>query len=86
MFPSSGRPASCPGDPTVLEHLGDLYLTLGESENALNAWGRALEADPTDPDLLRGKIDRELESAGRLVGQSPALGRVADDDSAPTPR
>jgi tetratricopeptide (TPR) repeat protein len=75
-----------PRDPTVLEHLGDLYLTLGESENALNAWGRALEADPADPDLLRGKIDRELESAGRLVGQSPALGRVADDDSALTPR
>ena len=63
--------------------LGDLYLTLGERENALAAWGRALEADPADPDLLRGKFEREIEAAGRLVDESPARGRTSD---APPPR
>ena len=79
-----------PHDPTVLEHLGDLFLTLGESENALTAWGRALEADPADPDLLRGKIERGLAAAGRLVEDAPSRGRVPDNDSAasdaPPPR
>ncbi len=59
-----------PRDATVLEHLGDVRLELGEREDALTAWGLALESDPLDPDQLRGKIDRELTAAGMLVDDS----------------
>ncbi len=63
---------------------GSGHLVLGERENALTAWGRALEANPADPELLRGKIDREVAAAGRLVDDSPSRGRVPDHDSAAT--
>ncbi len=46
-----------PHDPTILEHLGDLYARLGERELAVSAWAKALEADPEDEEGLRGKID-----------------------------
>ena len=48
-----------PMDPTVLEHLGDLYLRLGERASALEAWSKALGVGPEDPGALRSKIERE---------------------------
>jgi len=59
-----------PRDATVLEHLGDLWVELGRPEDALIAWGGALESEPADPDGLRTKIDRELATVGRLVDES----------------
>ncbi len=69
-----------PRDPTVLEHLGDVCLKLGERESALTAWGLALEADPADPDRLRAKLAAE----GMPVEDFASRGRAPAPDSAPT--
>lgn len=60
-----------PMDPTVLEHLGDLYDRLGERELAVAAWSRALEAEPENEVALRAKID-----AGP---RSDSTGQAEDD-------
>ena len=41
----------------VLEHLGDAYSKLGEKENSLDNWKRALEKDPKNKSL-ENKIER----------------------------
>ena len=50
-----------PHDGTVLEHLGDLYLELGETDLAYVAWRRALDAGAEDDAALRAKL--EMNSA-----------------------
>lgn len=35
-----------PDDPTILDHLGDVYSALGRTEEAIDAWRQALEFDP----------------------------------------
>jgi tetratricopeptide (TPR) repeat protein len=44
-----------PGDPTILEHLGDTYQKLGNQKKAEGYWRRALEADPEN-DRIRDKL------------------------------
>ena len=51
-----------PFDPTVLEHLGDLYAASGDEESALTWWTRALQARPVDGEALRVKIQRRREA------------------------
>ena len=51
-----------PFDPTVLEHLGDLYAAAGDESSALTWWTRALEARPVDGEALRLKIQRRREA------------------------
>jgi tetratricopeptide (TPR) repeat protein len=51
-----------PFDPTVLEHLGDLYAASGDEESALTWWTRALQARPVDGEALRVKIQRWREA------------------------
>jgi tetratricopeptide (TPR) repeat protein len=46
-----------PHDPTVLDHLGDLYGKLGERELAVAAWTRALDAGVTDAPAVKAKIE-----------------------------
>jgi tetratricopeptide (TPR) repeat protein len=41
----------------VLEHLGDVYSKLGEKENSLEFWKRALEKDPKNKSL-ENKIEQ----------------------------
>ena len=45
-----------PSDSVVLEHLGDLYEKLGESDLALSAWGLALDFGPEDRAKIEAKI------------------------------
>ncbi|MEW5702370.1 MAG: tetratricopeptide repeat protein [Candidatus Zixiibacteriota bacterium] len=40
-------------DPTIHEHLGDILAALGRHEDALAAWRRALELDPTSESVKR---------------------------------
>lgn len=54
-----------PKDPVVLEHLGDVYQSLGDTEGAVTVWGRALASTHEDPDGLQGKI-REARKSGRI--------------------
>ena len=50
--------AGMPEDPTILEHLGDLYKALGRAEDALAAYKKALASgDAMDPEELQRKID-----------------------------
>ncbi|UCD05953.1 MAG: tetratricopeptide repeat protein [candidate division WOR-3 bacterium] len=44
-------------DAVILEHLGDVYRELGESNAALDAYKRALEIEPGNK-ALRSKIDK----------------------------
>ena len=56
LEPLERAAADLPRDPTVLEHLGDVYHRLGDAERAVRAWNRALEADPSSAEQLRAKI------------------------------
>ncbi|MBW3672054.1 MAG: tetratricopeptide repeat protein, partial [Acidobacteria bacterium] len=49
-----------PDDPTIQEHLGDLFARIGHLERAMDRYRQALELDPEDEELLRRKM-RELE-------------------------
>jgi tetratricopeptide (TPR) repeat protein len=53
-------------DPTVWDHLGDVYFRLGEKAKAKTAWGTAARLYATDP---RGKRDKRGESVARKLKQ-----------------
>lgn len=56
--------ASEPGEPTINEHLGDVYWTLGRRIEARYAWRAALvTAEAVDADRIRTKIDTMLTPA-----------------------
>jgi Flp pilus assembly protein TadD len=48
------------GDPTLNDHLGDLYWRLGRRIEARYQWQRALSLTPDDPAALQQKIERGL--------------------------
>ena len=48
-----------PGDPTVTDHLGDVYWRLGRKVEAGYEWKRVLELEP--PEKLRDAVKRKLE-------------------------
>ncbi len=55
------------GDPVISEHLGDVYLLLGDRERALEAYERAIELVPREreqPDLMdkHRKLSEELRN------------------------
>ena len=74
-----------PHDPTVLDHLGDLYRSLGERELAVAAWTRAIDAGAANAPALRAKIE-VFEVAGQPDDRSGPTG--SDDPGArqPDPR
>ena len=75
-----------PHDPTVLDHLGDLYAKVGERTLALTAWSRAIESGAADPQALWAKIEvvevAEKESQAASQNAKP----VMPDGSDPDPR
>ncbi|HXH71918.1 MAG TPA: tetratricopeptide repeat protein [Mariprofundaceae bacterium] len=52
--------AGVKNDPTMLEHMGDIYWRLNRLEAARDAWQRALKNNPDDPALLKQKIKQGL--------------------------
>ncbi len=65
------------GDPTVYDHLGDVYLKEGKVKDAIAQWQMSLkewEKSPQseqDPDEV-AKVTRKLEGARvRLASESP---------------
>jgi len=48
-----------PGDPTVTDHLGDVYWRLGRKIEAGYQWRRVLELEPDD--ALRASVEKKLE-------------------------
>ena len=47
-----------PDDPTILEHMGDLYLALADREKAMQLYRRAMDAGVEDVAELRAKLAR----------------------------
>jgi len=43
-------------DPTIFDHLGDIYITLGQRDKALDAWRKSLALEHS-PDV-KAKVDR----------------------------
>jgi tetratricopeptide (TPR) repeat protein len=69
-----------PHDPTVLEHLGDLYAKMGERDLAIAAWSRAIDAGSEDPAGLGIKIGviEVAEQEGEAGGQTAKPGPEKD--------
>jgi tetratricopeptide (TPR) repeat protein len=55
------------GDPVISEHMGDVYLSLGRKERALEMYQEALQLDPRDSEQpqLREKHDKLRRELGR---------------------
>ena len=45
-----------PDDPTILEHIGDVYLQMESREKALNFYRRSLKKKEKDRQALKEKI------------------------------
>jgi tetratricopeptide (TPR) repeat protein len=55
-------------DPVVLEHIGDTYLKLDRTQNALQSWQKALTLDPKNK-----KLGEKIESTKATISKgSPA--------------
>ena len=50
-----------PADPTVTEHLGDVYLKLDRPDEAKIQWQRALRLGPDEPET-RLQIEQKLQA------------------------
>jgi tetratricopeptide (TPR) repeat protein len=61
-----------PNDVTVLEHLGDVYLELGERALAREAWVRALDAGSENEESLRAKLAKAEADAEEDAENEPA--------------
>jgi tetratricopeptide (TPR) repeat protein len=53
-----------PSDPTIREHLGDLYAATGRVQLAIREWENALSRAPENPERLRTKIREARSIAG----------------------
>jgi tetratricopeptide (TPR) repeat protein len=53
-------------DPVVFEHIGDTYLKLNRTREALEAWQRALALDPKNKNLV-DKIRTTKKAIGKDV-------------------
>lgn len=47
-----------PGDPTIVEHLGDLEMQRGDIAGAVRNWEKALELRHEEPERVRVKLQR----------------------------
>ncbi len=58
-----------PLDPTIFEHLGDVYFKLHETEKAQDCWHKAIEACEAaiPPNRRTGEIKKKLESLRKLI-------------------
>jgi len=50
-------------DPTLFDHLGDIYAAQGRVEEARSAWRKALDAEGAE-DTLKSEVKKKLEGAG----------------------
>ncbi len=57
-------------DPVVFEHIGDTYLKLNRSQEALEAWQKALALDPKNKNLA-DKIQATKKAIGRNLPANP---------------
>jgi tetratricopeptide (TPR) repeat protein len=55
------RAARLTQDPTIYEHLGDVYVAIGKAESARKAYRRAIDLEADDPEA----VARKLSELGR---------------------
>jgi len=72
-----------PNDPTVLEHLGDLYARLEEPESAIAAWRQALDSGGGNQETLRQKLSN---AEGSPPSEKSRARNDPGDTSGSTPR
>lgn len=58
-------------DPVIYDHLGDAYAKNGLEHEALAAWEKALQLDPT-ADAVRQKVEEARGRLGRVKRDSKA--------------
>jgi Tfp pilus assembly protein PilF len=46
-----------PDDPNIIEHLGDVYLKIGQNKNAAEYYRKAVKIDPNNS-ALKKKLDK----------------------------
>jgi tetratricopeptide (TPR) repeat protein len=61
-----------PDDPTICEHVGDYFLAIGQRDEAMEHYRKALEFGADDP----GALERKLQSGNEKPDSSP--GGVGD--------
>lgn len=60
-------------DPVIWEHLGDIYLKLGDTRTAVEHWEKALEISPEEDQLIERLNEHRLSPDGRPApADSPA--------------
>jgi tetratricopeptide (TPR) repeat protein len=69
-----------PGDPVILDHLGDLYDALDRRADAMACWRRSLEADPANT-LVALKLEAYGDNPDRLIRR--ARRRLRREEQAP---
>ena len=55
------KAASCLSDPVIYEHLGDVYLKLGELDNAKLNWGKSLKLDASQ-EKVKEKLQKIINN------------------------
>lgn len=66
------RAARLAQDPTIYEHLGDVYAALGDAEGARRAYRRAMALEADDPDEVARKLS-DLDA--EVVAEPPDIER-----------
>jgi len=51
-------------DPVVFEHIGDTYLKLNRTREALEAWQKAMSLDPKNKNL-----GDKIQAAKKMIGK-----------------
>ena len=75
------KPSKHPTDPTVHDHLGDVYFKQGKIREAIAQWQSSLkefEANSSQSDVDPGdmaKVSKKLESARVRVAKEESLGK-----------
>ncbi|MGD2116066.1 MAG: tetratricopeptide repeat protein, partial [Acidobacteriota bacterium] len=64
------RAARLTQDPTIYEHLGDVYVAIGEAESARRAYRRAIELEADDPEAVARKLS-ELGATPEPASSGP---------------
>jgi len=69
-----------PEDPTIREHVGDYFMALGQRDEALEHYEKALALGADDPEAVERKMRAEPDTpAGGESGDSTDEAVPADD-------
>ncbi len=68
-----------PEDATVYEHLGDAYLKVNETAKAVDCWKKALDLDPSNPNIPA--LNKKIADTKPAAQAAPAPGPAAPPKS-----